>query len=415
MSKKHRALDAILATQWAILPETLDTIAAIAEREHEYSGNLEALEAKLGRPLGNTMSASLRDGVALIPIEGPLFKRANLMTAYSGATSYEVVASDLAAALENPQVDAVMLMVDSPGGEVRGTTDLAAMIKAANKPVWAHVSGTAASAAYWLISAADKIFASDTSILGSIGAQIGYTARDPRPGERSVRFVSSVSPLKNADPESDAGGQQVQQMVDDLGKVFVSAVADNMGVSVETVLEKFGQGGVMVASKALESGMINGISTFESAFAALKKELSSMDYTSLTAAALAENRPDIVAALRAEGVASVEKIDAAAIRAEAAKAERERITAIDALAMPGAEEVIAKAKAEGTDANMAAVLVLKAVQAASATAGAKHVEGLKATEAALTPPASLEATKDKSEDPADAILAAGKAAGSIRV
>ena len=415
MSKKHRALDAILATQWAILPEALDTITAIAEREHEYAGNLEALEAKLGRPLGNTMSATLRDGIAIIPVEGPLFKRANLMTAYSGATSYEMVAKDLTAALEDPSVQAVMLAIDSPGGEVRGTTDLAAMIAAAGKPVWVHVSGTAASAAYWLATAADQIFASDTSILGSIGAQLGYTAKDPKPGERSVRFVSSVSPLKNADPESDAGAVQMQQMVDDLGAVFVASVADNMGVTVETVLEKFGQGGVMVASKALDAGMITGISTFESAFAALKKEINSMDYSAITAAALAENRPDIVAALRAEGVASVTVPDVAAACAEAVASERARITAIEALLIPGAESVIAAAKADGSTADVAAVRVIQHMRAGQANAGATALTNIQKAESEMDKPnASSTGDKLTEEQEAVANMEVLRKAGVIR-
>lgn len=414
MSKK-RALDAVLATQWAILPDALETIAAIAEREHEHAGNLEALEAKLGRPLGNTMSATVRDGIATIPIEGPLFKRANLMTEFSGATSYEMVARDLTAALEDPSVQGVMLAIDSPGGEVRGTTDLAGIIKAASKPVWVHVSGTAASAAYWLATAADKILASDTSILGSIGAQLGYTAKDAKPGERSVRFVSSVSPLKNADPETDAGARQMQQMVDDLGAVFVATVAENMNVSVDHVLEKFGQGGVMVAQKALDAGMIDGISTFESAFAALKKEISSMDYTSLTAAALAENRPDIVAALRAEGVASVTVPDVATACAEAVTAERARIAAIEALSMPGAEAVIAAAKADGTSADVTAVKVIQHVRAAGASKGATALANIKAAETEMDPPKAA-ATDDKLTDEQQAVanMDALRAAGVIR-
>ena len=62
---KKRALDAVLAAQWVITPEYLNIIAGIADRESEYMGNLEALEAKLGRPLGNTRTMSVRDGIAI--------------------------------------------------------------------------------------------------------------------------------------------------------------------------------------------------------------------------------------------------------------------------------------------------------------------------------------------------------------
>lgn len=415
---KKTAISAILATQWAVLPEALDTIVSIAEREHEFSGNLQALEAKLGRPLGNTMSASIRDGIALLPVEGPLFKRANLMTEFSGATSYEMVARDLATALDDPNVQAVMLMIDSPGGEVRGTMDLASMVSAASKPVWVHVDGTAASAAYWLASAADRIVASDTSILGSIGAQLGYTARDPRPGERTIRFVSSVSPLKNADPETDVGAKQRQQMVDDLGAVFVASVAANRKVSTEHVLQKFGQGGVMVASKALESGMIDAVGTFESAFESLKEELNAMDYSQLTVASLTEHRKDLVAEIQAAAIAGVEKIDAEKVRAEAVTAERQRIASIEALAVPGTEELVAKFKTDGTEPAAAAVELLKAVKAGNltakpATAGSQHIAGLKQTEDGLNPPqaGSGKDGEPSIDDAAKAAVQAARAAG----
>jgi capsid assembly protease len=414
MSKK-RALDAVLAAHWAITPEYLDLIASIAEREHEFAGNLEALESKLGRPLGNTMTASIRDGIATIPVEGAMFKRASWFQAVSGATDYTTIAKDLTAALEDPNVRGIMLQIDSPGGEVAGITDLVSMITGASKPVWAHIDGTGASAAYWIASAADKVIASPSAVIGSVGVQIGMKLAEPRAGEKTYRFVSSQSPLKNASPDTEAGAQQIQTLVDDLAAVFIESAASNMGVTVEHALANFGQGGVMVASKALDAGMISSISTFESAFAALKKEISSMDYSNLTAQALAENRPDLVAEFKAQGVASVDQVDVAAARADAAKTERERILAIQGLAMPGAEDVIAKAIAEGTDQSTSAVHVLKAVQAKSAGAGAKALENIKGAEQTMTPPnASGEAGDITDEQKAIAHMDALREAGVIR-
>lgn len=415
---KKRALDAVLATQWAITPEYLEIIASIADRENEYAGNLEALEAKLGRPLGNTMSASVRDGIAVIPIEGPLFKRASFFQAMSGATDYTTLARDLTTALEDPSVQAVMLQIDSPGGEVGGLSDLVALIRAASKPVWAHIDGTGASAAYWLASSAARVTASATAVIGSVGAQMGMTMREPRPGEKSYRFVSSQSPLKNAEPGTDAGAQQIQTLVDDLAQVFIDAVAANRGVETKTVLEKFGQGGVMVASKAQANDMIDAVTTFETAFADLKQEISTMDYASLTAAALAENRPDLVAAIRTEALATVEKVDAQAIRAAAITAERERIVAIEALAIPGAEKIVAACKADGTEASAAAIKIVQHMQAGAANSAKAALDNIQKAEAEMDPPKSLEAKggdpKASAEAQLQADMEAIRKAGVIR-
>lgn len=415
---KKRALDGVLAAPWAILPGHLELIASIAEREHEYAGNLEALEAKLGRPLGNTMTATVRDGIAIIPVEGPMFKRAGFFAQMSGATDYVTIAQDLTTALEDPAISAVMLQIDSPGGEVRGLSDLAATIRAASKPVWAHIDGTSASAAYWMASAADKVVASDTSILGSIGAMMGMTEREPKPGEKSYRFVSSQSPMKKADPASKEGAEAIQAMVNDLGQLFVDAVAANRGVSADFVLENFGRGDVMVASKALAAGMIDRIGTFETALSDLKKEISNMDYKSLTAQALAENRPDLVAAIRTEALATVEKVDASAIRTEAIKAERERITGLEALAMPGAETLIAGFKADGTEPAAAAIKIVQHMKTSHIGRATAALANIEAAETGMAPPKAIEGKGDDTQAEAMAQLQADmdaiRKSGAIR-
>lgn len=415
-----KAIEAVLAAPWAITPEYMELIAAIAEREHEFAGNLEALEAKLGRPLGNTMTASVRDGVAVIPVEGPLFKRASLFAAMSGATDYATIARDFTVAQQDPAISATILVIDSPGGEVRGVAELEAMIRAAEKPVWVFVEGAMASAAFWLGSAADKIIASPTSSIGSVGAMAGYKLTNAKPGERSYTFVSSQSPQKNAGPETDAGARQIQANVDHIADVFIDTLARNRNTSREVVLESFGQGAVFVAGEAEKRGMIDGIGTFESTLETLKQEINSMDYSKLTVAALAEHRADLVAEIKAAAVAGVEQVDVNAIRAEAATAERERIAAIEAMELPGTAELIAKFKADGTKPETAAIEIVKAAKAIPQTTasgdggkGAQHLASLKQTETSLTPPNTGNGTDAAAtvEDAAAAAIALARKAG----
>lgn len=406
------ALDLVLSANWAILPETLDTIASIAAREHEYAGRLDALAAELGRPLGNTMRATVRDGVALVPVEGPLFRRANLMTDYSGATSYESLARDFTAAVNDPSIHSIILWTDSPGGEVNGASEFAKMVRAARdagKTIVTYIGGTGASAAYWIGSAAGKIYAADTAVIGSIGVQSGFTVRDARPGERAIRFVSSQSPLKNADPETEAGAKEAQATVDGLATVFVDTVASNRGVSAETVLADYGQGGVFVAAKALEQGMIDGITTLEALISQLQQDASNMDYSSLTAEQLAEKRPDLVSAIGSQAVAKAQtetEAKLAAAKTEGATAERDRITGIIAAAqgIAGADDIVAAAikdPAKSTASVTVELLTLaKAALAAGTTSAqttkpanpaAAHLENLAATETGMQVPTSAAA------------------------
>lgn len=422
-----KAIDAFLARAWAITPEGMEQIAAVAERQHEHAGNVEALEAKLGRPLSNTHTMTIRDGVALLPVQGPTFAKANLFTRISGATSYDVLATDFNAALEDPNVRAIVGVFDTPGGEVTGASELSAMFKAARgkKPMVAFVEGQMASAGYWLGSAFDKIVAAETAMIGSIGAQIGFRISEPRAGEKSYRFVSSVSPNKNASPDSEAGAAQYQRIADDLGKVFVDTVSANRATTSETVLEKFGQGSVFVAADALSRGMIDSIGTLEAVISDLSKPKGkSMDYASLTAEQLAANRPDLVAAIGDQAVAKA-SVDVKAAEASAATAERTRITEIMAAAegINGAESIVTAAIADPAKTSASvAIDLLKHVKAAGVTAkpaavttpAAAHLAGLTAAEASIVPPTpSAESAPATDVEKGKADVEALRAAGLI--
>ena len=92
-----KAFDFAADQPWAILPESLETILSIAGR---YNDDPEAVAAKIGRPLNNTRTVSMRGDTAVIPVHGPIFRYANLFTEISGATSIEVMATDLQKAMD---------------------------------------------------------------------------------------------------------------------------------------------------------------------------------------------------------------------------------------------------------------------------------------------------------------------------
>lgn len=149
-------------TVWAITSEMLSTMISIA---HQTNKSPEAIAKEMGRDMKNTYAVSTRGGVAVIPVTGPLFRHANLLTAVCGATSYELLAQDFNKALNDPNISAILFDVDSPGGEVNGCSELADMIYNARgkKPILAYASGSCCSGAYWIASACDKIMAADTA------------------------------------------------------------------------------------------------------------------------------------------------------------------------------------------------------------------------------------------------------------
>lgn len=355
---KRTALSFIANEPWAIREEWLDTICSIAQREHEYANNVEALEQRMGRPLSNTQRTTVRDGVAIVPITGPLFRHANLMTEVSGATSYSMLATDIRAAVDDPTVSAIVLNIDSPGGAVKGVNELSKQIADVRgiKPIVAYVGGDAASAAYWLASAADEIVADDAATIGSIGAMIGVRLGESRSGEKSYTFVSSQSPLKNASPETDQGAREIQRLTDELAQVFIETVAKNRGITVESVLESYGQGAVFAGEAALKRGMVDRIGTLESVLAGLSSK--NAVYGKQTQGVFMTPQ-EMAAQFKAENPEA-----ATILLAEGSENERARIAAVRAQALKGHEALIEQLAADGvTTGEQAAVAVLAAERA----------------------------------------------------
>ncbi len=267
MYKATRTLNAILAGSWAMTEDALTTLITVALRENE---SVEAVEARLGRPLDNTHTVSVRDGIATIPVAGPIFRYANLFTMISGGTTVDTLATDLTTALDDPAIRGIALYIDSPGGEVSGIHEFAQMVNAGKgrKPIVAYVADLGTSAAYWIATAAGEVVIDATATVGSIG--VIAAMRDPS-AEKSQRitFVSSQSPHKRSDPTTESGRSQIQTYLDDLAAVFVADVAAHRGVSEETVLSDFGQGGVIVGQKAVALGMADRIGSYESVLADL--------------------------------------------------------------------------------------------------------------------------------------------------
>ena len=266
-----RAFNKAINGEWAIEPEWIPRILEIAQREH---AGLKAVEAERGEQLEYTHSVRVRDGVAIIPITGPIFRYANLFSYYSGGTSVSILARDFHTALNDARVDSILFEINSPGGEATGINELANMIYEARgrKPITGRVGGYCASAAYWLASACGDIVIDETAILGSIGVYAAYLdtkKRDAKEGVREIVIKSSQSPNKNPDPATPEGERRIQAKIDALAQVFVETVARNRDVSVETVLNEFGGGDCFVGQAAIDAGLADRLGSFEETLAEL--------------------------------------------------------------------------------------------------------------------------------------------------
>lgn len=264
-SVPFRAIGRLVGSPWAMTAAELHAFVKIASRQDVIR---QALGTVQGRDDGDQSETYVRDGVAVVPFIGPAFRYSSWMHDLCGATTYDRFAQDLAAALDDDDVKAIVLEVDSPGGEVNGCVEASDMVFRARgtKPIIAWVGGDACSAAYWVASAADSIVVSDTAMLGSIGV-VGIfrddSEADAREGIKTYEIVSSQSPGKRPDPGTKAGRAALQGLIDDTAAVFVARVARNRGVTVDKVLADFGKGGCMVGTGAVEAGLADEVGNFE--------------------------------------------------------------------------------------------------------------------------------------------------------
>ncbi|HYD29200.1 S49 family peptidase [Brevundimonas sp.] len=372
------AARAVASVPWLIAPEWLPTILAIANRSGEAP---EAVAARLGRRLENTHRVTERNGVAIVSTIGPIFRYANMFTEVSGATSLAVLARDFMAAADNPDVKAIILEQDTPGGMAAGIGEFAEMVHRtrARKRVVSYVSNMSASAGYWIGAACSEIVLAATAEVGSIGTVQVWTdtrERDSRDGVKTIEIVSSQSPEKRPDITTDEGRGVVQARVDHLTEIFIGAVARYRAGAMDEAAVRAIRGGMRIGTDAVTAGLADRLGNFEDLLA----ELSAARPPSRTGRAAA------AADVQQQGTQTMDKDTllkdhpdvAAAVRADGAAAERARIGAILALKRPkGHEDLIGKAIEDG---KTTAAEVGAAILAAEMEKGPRVLEQLRTDE-----------------------------------
>lgn len=360
----------LLTEPWAILPEKkaeMDAIYITHLRGDKI--DLKALEARLGRPLGNQREYEVVNGKAVVPVEGPIAKRMSLFSSISGGSSTAKIKEQFDLALSDPSVREILLYVDSPGGAVDGTKALADYIfeSRGKKPITSFIDGLGASAAYWIAAAADKVYVKDaTTMVGSIGVittHVDTSAQEAADGIKTTvihagKYKATGHPHA---PLSEVDKGIMQDRLDAMYSIFVDDIARYRGVSVDVVLKDMADGRVFMGLDAVEQGLVDGVATVETILSASNttngprasvealptngpKE-TPMDEIKMTA----EELESKLQAARSEGATA------------AATAERERIKAILDLSAPGQEAIVQKLAFEGNNSPGDAALALNAI------------------------------------------------------
>lgn len=264
----RRVIQAACETPWAILPAKLAVIRELivlrAEGQRLSPEEIKAameIEAARNRQIMNGGSA-----IAVLPVVGTLIPRGNLFMESSGAVSVQRLTKSFRAALNDPEISSIILDIDSPGGQVGGIEELAEEIYQARgkKPITAVANTLAASAAYWIATAADELVVSPSGEVGSIGVFAMHEDISGALDKLGIKvnliaagkYKTEGNPFE---PLGEAARAAVQERIDDFYDMFTTAVARGRGVRQSDVAAGFGEGRMVGAKQAVRLGMADRV------------------------------------------------------------------------------------------------------------------------------------------------------------
>lgn len=229
---------------------------------------------------GSDTGYDMAGPVAVIPVHGTLVQKLGSLRPYSGMTGYDGIRQAFLTALEDPNVEAIMLDVDSPGGEVSGCFDLVDTIYEGrgHKPIWSILSDSAYSAAYAIASAGDRIIVPRTGGVGSIGVicmHMDFSKALTSAGFQ-VTFITYGDRKADGHPEiplSKEALARFQADIDTMGELFVNTVARNRNIAASSVRDT--QAVTYLGEQGVAQGLADAVAAPDAAFRALLKELAS--------------------------------------------------------------------------------------------------------------------------------------------
>jgi protease-4 len=207
--------------------------------------------------------------------------------ASGGDGSAELVVAAMRSALEDKGSQALVLLINSPGGspvQAGIINDEITRLKALHKkPVYVVVEETCASAAYYIAAAADKIFVDKASIVGSIGVLMdgfGFTGVMEKLGveRRLMTAGANKGFLDPFSPQTDAHRAHAQAMLDQIHKQFIDVVRKGRGSRLKETPEMF-SGLFWSGQQAVEMGLADGMGTLDFVAREVVKAADIVDYT----------------------------------------------------------------------------------------------------------------------------------------
>ena len=259
---------------WCIEPTRFTQICGIANML-DLRAHVDSQEPrKIGGGIGRKYETA-QGSIAVIEIDGTLTKAGSSL---GGGGTIEM-RQTIRKANEDKTIGSIILRFDSPGGTVSGTADLASEVASSAKPVVAFVEDLCCSAAMWVASQCDEIFANNaTAIVGSIGTFMGlYDVSKAFESEGIRPILIKAGEFKGGGfPGMEITEKQVaewQKSIDEIQSQFTAGIAKGRGMSLSAA-GKLATGSCFMAQEATRLRLIDGIKTFDEVVAGLRGRTS---------------------------------------------------------------------------------------------------------------------------------------------
>jgi signal peptide peptidase SppA len=200
------------------------------------------------------------DGIGIIPVVGVIGKGLSPLEKMMGAVDINDLSDQVDAMAADPAVEKIAFQVSSPGGTVTGVEELANKIRNLGKPTMAYTDSEMASAAYWISSASDKVTASPSSSVGSIGVYMAipdYSEAAKMAGIKMVVIKSGKFKGAGIEGTSLDEGQlgNLQEGVDTIHAEFKEAV----NMKRKMVKAEAMEGQTFSGKQAAAQGLVTGL------------------------------------------------------------------------------------------------------------------------------------------------------------
>ena len=269
----------LYGTPLLIARPKLEVILGVVARK--LAGDTLATPPPAAVDAGMTGGLQNLEGIAILSILGTLVRRSSYIGAASGLTSYHDIEAMAEQAFADPQVRAVLLEIDSSGGEAGGVFDLAQRLRTlaqtSGKPLWAIADEAALSAAYAIACAADRVWLTRTAEVGSIGVVAVHVDESVADAKAGLNYTFLHAGRHKVDGHPHAPlpapvAADIQTDIEQLHDQFISLAAGFRRLSVDAIRDT--EARVYRGEAALQAGLADQIGTRAEAITALQRQLA---------------------------------------------------------------------------------------------------------------------------------------------